>query len=105
MSRSLWNAYRQCPAYVRPVWVESFPRPFSRKDTVSTSVTDPGVQANMEMVSPGFFRTLGIKLLAGRDFEWTDDAKHPHLAIVTEASPTACSRMAAQLAGTFALDP
>lgn len=61
------------------------PEALSRKDTVSTSVTDPGVQANMEMVSPGFFRTLGIKLLAGRDFEWTDDAKHPHLAIVSRS--------------------
>jgi hypothetical protein len=61
------------------------PDAFSGKDTVSTSAADPGVQANMEWVSPGFFQTLGIKLLAGRDFEWTDDAKHPHLAIVSRS--------------------
>jgi ABC-type antimicrobial peptide transport system permease subunit len=33
-------------------------------------------------VSPGFFATLGTKLLAGRDFTWHDDAKAPQVAVV-----------------------
>jgi predicted permease len=36
-------------------------------------------------VSPGFFATLGTKLLAGRDFSWHDDAKSPPVAIVNVA--------------------
>src|SRR6266851_6329960 len=40
------------------------------------------VKANGAMVSPGFFRTLGIRLLRGRDFDDTDDERHPRLAIL-----------------------
>jgi predicted permease len=36
-------------------------------------------------VSPGFFATLGTKLLAGRDFNWHDDIKSPQVAIVNVA--------------------
>jgi len=36
-------------------------------------------------VSPGFFATLGTKLLSGRDFTWHDDQKSPHVAIVNRA--------------------
>jgi len=36
-------------------------------------------------VSPGFFATLGAKLLSGRDFTWHDDQKSPHVAIVNRA--------------------
>ena len=33
-------------------------------------------------VSPGFFKTLGIPLVAGRDFDWRDDAERPPIAII-----------------------
>src|SRR6267154_1517364 len=36
-------------------------------------------------VSPGFFGTLGTKLLEGREFNWHDDAKSPQVAIVNVA--------------------
>jgi predicted permease len=36
-------------------------------------------------VSPGFFKTLGIKLQAGRDFTWHDDRGAPLVAIVNHA--------------------
>ncbi|MBV9085652.1 MAG: FtsX-like permease family protein, partial [Acidobacteriaceae bacterium] len=32
--------------------------------------------------SPGFFKTLGISLVSGRDFDWSDDPKHPRVAIL-----------------------
>jgi predicted permease len=36
-------------------------------------------------VSPGFFATLGTKLLAGREFNWHDDTRSPQVAIVNVA--------------------
>ena len=43
------------------------------------------VDATRYQVSPGFFKTLGTKLLAGRDFNWHDDAASPSVAIVNLA--------------------
>ncbi len=37
------------------------------------------------VVSPGYFRTMGIPLLAGRFFEWTDRADSTHVVIVNDA--------------------
>jgi ABC-type antimicrobial peptide transport system permease subunit len=37
------------------------------------------------VVSPGFFRTLGTKLIAGRDFTWHDQVDAPPVAVVNRA--------------------
>jgi predicted permease len=59
------------------------------KDTVSkmsdASSPGAGVMANEAMVSPDFMRTLGISLVRGRDFDWTDDEHHPRVAIVSRS--------------------
>jgi predicted permease len=61
----------------------------SWQDTASamsdTSGPGTGVATSAAMVSPGFFRTLGIGLLRGRDFGWSDDEHHPHVAIISSA--------------------
>ncbi|MBC7927942.1 MAG: ABC transporter permease, partial [Bryobacteraceae bacterium] len=36
-------------------------------------------------VSPGYFRTTGMPLIAGRDFNDRDDLDHPNVVIVNEA--------------------
>lgn len=41
--------------------------------------------ATYYQVSPGFLRTMGIRLLAGRDIAPTDDAEAPRVAVVNEA--------------------
>jgi ABC-type antimicrobial peptide transport system permease subunit len=41
-----------------------------------------GTRAVRYEVSPGYFRTLGIRLLHGRDLEWRDDATRPLVAVV-----------------------
>lgn len=41
--------------------------------------------SNHERVSPGYFRTLGIPLVAGRDFTWSDGAETPKVAIVNQS--------------------
>jgi predicted permease len=45
--------------------------------------TDRGSRFNL--VGPGYFRVLGIPLLAGREFTRTDDLRAPKVAIVNEA--------------------
>jgi putative ABC transport system permease protein len=41
-------------------------------------------QANRHLVSPRYFKTLGIPIRAGRDFDERDSARVPHVAIVNE---------------------
>jgi predicted permease len=57
------------------------------QDDVSPESGDPAtavkVRAYGTMISPGFFRTLGIPLVRGRDFDPTDDKGHPRVAIVS----------------------
>jgi predicted permease len=67
----------------------SIPSPQLWHETVSMSSADPnsGVHfaADGTMVSPFFFDTLGISLLAGRAFNDTDDVEHPRTAIVSRS--------------------
>jgi putative ABC transport system permease protein len=43
------------------------------------------VEAEFRFTSPGFFRTLGTPLVAGRDFQWTDSQGTRQVTIVSEA--------------------
>jgi predicted permease len=43
------------------------------------------MQAVQEWISPGFFHMIRMRLLAGREFEWRDDATSPSVAIVSES--------------------
>jgi predicted permease len=43
------------------------------------------LMANAAVVSPGFFRSLGIPLLRGREFAEADDQHHPRLVIVNSS--------------------
>lgn len=47
----------------------------SRDGRTASALTD--------FVSPGFFETYAIEMLRGRDFEWTDGAEAPPVAIIS----------------------
>ena len=79
---------------VRSVALASmFPTFFGFGNLVATQpvaragASDPRTAADgiMENVTPRFFDTVGIPLLRGRDFSWSDDAQHPNVAIVNES--------------------
>jgi len=59
------------------------------QDTVSVTgeaaTPETGVMSDGEYVSPGFFRTLGVAITQGREFDWSDDAHHPPVAIISSA--------------------
>jgi predicted permease len=42
-----------------------------------------GFDADLEMVSPRLFATLGMNLVRGRDFAWSDDEHAPRVAIIS----------------------
>jgi len=43
-----------------------------------------GAPAVVDFTSPGFFQKIGMRLLAGREFSWTDDESSPPIAIVSD---------------------
>jgi predicted permease len=93
------NAYRSellqrlsaIPA-VRSVAMGPFaPSPMGWRDTVSASTAPSavtrgtGLMADATEVTSGFFATMGMLLLRGRDFDWNDDDHHPPVAIVSRS--------------------
>lgn len=56
-------------------------KPVARPDAGGT----PSVRAAVDVVSPAFFRTVGIRREKGRAFSWDDDAKHPPVAVVNSS--------------------
>ena len=44
-----------------------------------------GVTSASNSVTPGFFRSLGIRIIAGRDFTWADHARVPRVAVLSRA--------------------
>jgi predicted permease len=42
------------------------------------------IEATVYEVSPGYFRTMGTRLLSGREFSWQDDENATRVAIVNE---------------------
>ena len=45
---------------------------------------DESLNANFRKVSPGFFRTLRVPLVAGRVFDEHDDEQHPRVVVVSQ---------------------
>jgi predicted permease len=56
------------------------------KETVSPVASDGNPELNvlaiLAAISPGFFKTLAMPVVSGRDFDWNDDQRHSPIAIV-----------------------
>jgi predicted permease len=57
--------------------------PVVAEDKVYASGQVPPVR-RFKFISPGYFRTLGTPLVAGRDFEWTDVFSDHSVAVISE---------------------
>jgi predicted permease len=60
-----------------------------KKPPVSAEGTEPQreedwLQAQPDFISPGYFQTLGVRLLGGRDFDTRDAARAPRTVIVNQ---------------------
>ena len=64
----------------------TFGSPLLRPVTADDGVR--GVKAFFLQVSPGYFETLSVPLVAGRDFAWTDHSSERHVAIVSQRLAT-----------------
>ncbi len=57
-------------------------------DGLSFAQSTESAEVSVKTVSPRFFETMGIRLLAGRDFSARDDAQSPRVAIVNQTVAT-----------------
>ncbi|MGH9176504.1 MAG: ABC transporter permease, partial [Vicinamibacterales bacterium] len=57
--------------------------PFEPVGHAGTPVGENDIAAEFPQVSPGFFETLGLSVVRGRDFTFADDAKGPRVAIIS----------------------
>jgi predicted permease len=62
-------------------------------------------QATRYRASPDFFRTIGTRIIEGRDFEWRDDAHAPRVAIVNATFARTILRTESGVGQRFAYGP
>ena len=81
---------QRIPSVASTGWTTSLPlggfnaAPFDVvSDESASSRTQPVAQ--LSLVSPGYFRTLGVRIVAGRGFTEQDTASSPPVCIVSEA--------------------
>src|ERR1041385_2370069 len=74
------------PIDTAPLATGDLPNTRIFRDEVSDFRPGNGVDTPVLMeITPGYFRSAGTTLVAGRDVTWQDDAAAPHVAIVNEA--------------------
>ncbi len=56
----------------------------SEQITIQNQSPRPGLLAHVVSVSPGFFKTVGMPLLQGRDFTEQDNETSPRVAVINE---------------------
>jgi len=89
--RRVWEAVRQLPGVESAAYSSSLPLSIDQSrtrvfpaDRADLRPSDR-IDVTFYEVSPGYFATVGSKMLAGRDFSWHDDAHSPPVAIVNVA--------------------
>jgi predicted permease len=60
--------------------------------------------AAVDFAGPGFFRSMGMRVLAGREFNWSDDEHAPPVAIISEGLATRLFPKAGAIGRSLSLD-
>jgi len=85
------DALKQLPGVRSAAYSNSVPLSIDQSTTTVFPGDQPAlrsseaISAHYYEVSPGYFETMGTRLLAGRDFTWHDDESAPRVAIVNAA--------------------
>lgn len=61
-------------------------RNYEYKQPVSVASARPLAEAIGELSGPDFFHLMGMRLIAGREFSWSDDEAAPRVAILSESA-------------------
>lgn len=91
MRRRALEAISELPGVQSAAYANSLPLNIDQSSTVVYPDDRPDLQrsevfrAVKYQVSPEFFRTLGIRLLQGRDVDWRDSSTSRRVAVVNEA--------------------
>jgi len=105
--RHAMERLQQMPGVVSAAYSNSLPLNIdqNRKTSFSEGIPNPrladGRSAFVYEVSPQFFKTMGIELLAGRDFDWHDDHHSPQVAIINRTFGTQILHSAEPLGKRF----
>jgi predicted permease len=82
--RQLLGSLRSMPGVTAATLAHDRPVGLPYKRTIlPAGVSSAGLSANYHLVAPGFFDTLGMRIVRGRDFDLNDDASRPLAAIVS----------------------
>ena len=82
------DAVKQLPGMRSAAYSNSVPLSIDQSTTSVFPEDKPALRQSEStsaiyyQISPGYFETMGTKLIAGRDFTWHDGAKSPRVAIV-----------------------
>ena len=82
------DAVKQLPGMRSAAYSNSVPLSIDQSTTSVFPEEKPALRQSEStsaiyyQISPGYFETMGTKLIAGRDFTWHDGAKSPRVAIV-----------------------
>lgn len=77
--RRLLESLRSIPGVTAATLAQGRPIGLPRKETILPA----NVSATYHLIAPGFFDTLGMRILRGRDFTLHDDESRPLVAIVS----------------------
>jgi predicted permease len=87
--RRVWEAVSVLPGVEQAAYSNSIPLSPDQSSNVAfpenAASWPEGRSVTHYQVSPGFFRTMGMRLAVGREFEWRDTERAPQVAVVNLA--------------------
>jgi predicted permease len=83
--RELTDKTRALPGVVAVSYSNSGPaNPFEGKRPIYRSPESQPIQAIEDVIGPDFFSTMGMRVLAGREFTWSDNEHSAQVAVVSQ---------------------